>query len=148
MSTIPERFWAEWPVCPTMIGATFRAEVDPRHLGQLLADAVTAAAWPMAAIVAWFEPTADELAALDRYTWVAGTAPVERTAAYMVALYVAPGEDRPDAAGLQVMAYEAAGVAASVEFGTQVELAGVPVVTVDALRASWPSASAYFRTTA
>jgi len=134
-------------MCPTMFSTSCPPEVDPDKLGQVIADGVTGASWPMAAMVALFKPNAEENAEIDRFSWRTGQVPLERAVVYVTALYVEPGDQRPDAAELQVMAFEAATAAVEAEFGHQVALVCVPVVTLEGLQTAWPKALNYFCTT-
>lgn len=143
---MPENFWEQWLMCPTMFSTSCPPQVDPNQLGQLIADGVTGASWPMAAMLAMFRPNAEERTEIDRFSWRTGQVPVEQAVIYITALYVQPGDDRPDAAELQVQAYQAAAAAVEAEFGDQVKLVGVPVVTLEGLQAAWPKALNYFAT--
>lgn len=143
---MPAGFWERWDICPTMFSASCAPAVDQRQLGQLIADTVPAAKWPIGAVITRIEPKPDETLAVDRFAWRTGQVPIERAALYLTALYAAPGEGRPGAAVLQLMAFEAVNTAVKAAFGSQVSMSCVPVVTLDMLQSLWMTGRDYFCT--
>ncbi|MBN9747794.1 hypothetical protein DMP23_43045 [Amycolatopsis sp. A1MSW2902] len=129
-----------------MFSASCGPAVGLRQLGQLIADAVPAAEWPIGAVITRLEPQPDEMLAVHRFAWRTGQVPIERAALYLAALYAAPGEGRKGAAELQLMAFEAAAAAVATAFGSQVSMSCVPVVTLDMLQSLWMTGRDYFCT--
>ncbi|WP_229686894.1 hypothetical protein [Longimycelium tulufanense] len=73
-----------------MISVSLRENVDPRRVGQSIADAVGGAARPMVARVARVPVTVEEQAKVWRFAWRTGQVPPEQSAVYLMACHVQP----------------------------------------------------------